>query len=70
MFTATIYAVELADVNNAGSKSVNVLTVDDTEEGPWSRTLPVSATGTYRFTVRGLAGTAGPQPPLKARRRS
>ena len=50
-------------MNNAGVKVPDVLTVLDTEAGPWSRTLTVPAKGTYRFTVRWLVGAAGPHAP-------
>lgn len=61
VFTATTYAVELTDVNNAGNKVTDTTIVDDTEEGPWSSTLSAPVKGTYRFKVRAWGqGAAGP----------
>ena len=60
MFTATDYAVELADVNNVAVKVTDTLTVADTEAGPWTRSLTAPAKGTYRFKVRAAGGGRNP----------
>lgn len=59
VFTATSYVAELADLNNAGVKITDALSVADTEEGPWSRTLTAPGKGTYRFTVGAGTHTRG-----------
>lgn len=50
-FTATSYVAELTNVNDAADTQSDSLAVEDTEEGPWSRTLTMTNKGTYRFKV-------------------
>lgn len=52
VYTATSYVTELVDVNVAANTVTDTLTVDDTEAGPWTRTLVALAKGTYRLKVR------------------
>lgn len=56
VFTATTYETVLTDVNVASNTDTDTMTVAVTAEGPWTRTLQAPAKGTYRFTVRCVAG--------------